>query len=63
MRYNYFMNRKDERNLTLIESSKNEVKDEVCSKTVRQTNPIIKKLIAFHNENAEKFSVKDLFKK
>lgn len=54
---------KDERNLTLIESVKTEVKTETVKKMSRHTNPIMKKLVEFQHENAGKFGVKDLFRK
>lgn len=56
------MNNNDERNLTLIESAKTEVSVEKPVKTSKQTNPIAKKFLEFHNSKAEKFKVKDLFK-
>lgn len=63
MRYNDFMDNKDERNLTLIESNQVESGLETKNKTVRQTNPIAKKFLEFQNQKLNKFSVKDLFKK
>ncbi len=56
------MTQKDEKKLILLEGTKTE--EQTTHKVVpRQTNPIVKKLLQFHNENSEKFSVKDLFKK
>ncbi len=57
------MSDKDERNLKIIESAKTETKAETAVKSSRQTNPIVKKFLEFHNEKTDKFSVKDLFKK
>jgi len=57
------MKNKDERTLTVIDSIKTEVETEIVKKDSRQTNPIIKKLLEFHNEKAGKFSVKDLFRR
>lgn len=56
------MDRIEEKNFTVIEGAKT---DELSQKHVtksRQTNPIAKKLVEFHNENLKKFTVKDLFK-
>lgn len=49
----------DERHFTVIE---NEKSIEKPAKTIRQTNPIAKKFVDFHNEKSKKLSVKDLFK-
>lgn len=49
----------DKRDFTVIESE-TKVKEPV--KVTRQTNPITRKFVKFHNEKSEKFSVKDLFK-
>lgn len=57
------MKEKDERNLTVIDGVKVEEKTDTEKKASRQTNPIVKKLLEFHNESAGKFSVIDLFKK
>lgn len=57
------MSNRDERNLTVIESVKTEIKTETVKKMSRQTNPIMKKLVEFQHENAGKFGVRDLFKK
>jgi len=57
------MTKKDERNLTLIESTKIETKVDEVKKISRQTNPIAKKFVDFHFNCEHKFSVKDLFKK
>lgn len=57
------MKEKDERNLTVIDGVKVEDKIDTEKKASRQTNPIVKKLLEFHNESAGKFSVIDLFKK
>jgi len=57
------MREQDERNLTVIDGVKIEEKEETSKKVSRQTNPIMKQLLEFHNDKAEKFSVKDLFKK
>lgn len=56
------MTQKDEKKLILLEGT--ETEEKTPHKVVsRQTNPIVKKLLQFHTENSEKFSVKDLFKK
>lgn len=57
------MDDKKERKLTVIERA--EEQSDQPEKTVisHHTNPIIKKLMTFHHEKAEKLSVKDLFKK
>ena len=52
----------DKRDFTVIENQQKTTIDEPVKKTIRQTNPIAKKLVEFHNENSKKFSVKDLFK-
>ncbi len=57
------MREQDERNLTVIDGVKIEEKKETSKKVSRQTNPIMKQLLEFHNDKVEKFSVKDLFKK
>lgn len=57
------MNQNDERNLTLIETTKTETTVEPTTKKVRQSNPITKKFLEFHNDKVEKFTVKDLFRK
>ena len=56
------MDKIEEKNFTVIEGAKT---DELSQKHLtksRQTNPIAKKLVEFHNENLKKFTVKDLFK-
>jgi len=55
------MDDKNERELRLIERT-DEVKPEKTV-TSHHTNPIMKKLMAFHLEKASKLTVKDLFKK
>lgn len=57
------MREQDERNLTVIDGVKTEDKTETVKTVSRQTNPIMKQLLEFHNDKCEKFSVKDLFKK
>lgn len=57
------MREQDERNLTVIDGVKIEEKKETAKTVSRQTNPIIKQLLEFHNDKCEKFSVKDLFRK
>ncbi len=57
------MNDKDERNLTLIKSTRVDNDVETAKKTLRHTNPIAKKFLDFHFSEEHKFSVKDLFKK
>ena len=57
------MDKKDERNLRIIETSKPEEKVENVVKPTYQDNHILKKLLKFHNEGVEKFSVLDLFRK
>lgn len=54
----------DKRKLTLIENeTKIDEKKKETKKPSRQTNPIAKKMMEFHQEQVGKFSVKDLFKK
>lgn len=54
----------EKRDLTVIENrSLTDKAPEVKTKMKLQTNPIVKKLVTFHNEKAETFTVKDLFKK
>ncbi len=54
----------DKRDLTVIENKTVKEKPaEVKKKTQLQTNPIVKKMIAYHQEKVENFGVKDLFKK
>ncbi len=48
----------DKRDLTVIENT--QITEKVEKKTSRQTNPIAKKFVEFHNEK-EKLRVKDLF--
>ena len=57
------MTEHEKRNLTVIDGIKTEEKIEPAKKVSHQTNPIMKKLLEFHNVRAGKFSVKDLFKK
>lgn len=57
------MREQDERKLTVIDGTKTEEMNEAVKKVSRQTNPIMKQLLEFHNDNSKKFSVKDLFKK
>ncbi len=57
------MKEQDERKLTVIDGVKIEEDAKPVKKVSRHTNPIVKKLLEFHNESAGKFSVKDLFKK
>ena len=57
------MSKQDERNLTLIESTKVETDVEAEKRSLRQTNPIAKKFLDFHFSEDHKFSVKDLFKR
>lgn len=53
----------DKRDLTVIENkSMAEKSSEVKNRRKLQTNPIVKKFVEFHNEKAESFTVKDLFK-
>lgn len=52
----------DKRDFTVIEN-KTQIDEKHSEKPIsRQTNPIAKKFLKFHNEKPEKFSVKDLFK-
>ncbi len=53
----------DKRDLTLIENQTKVEEKTSEKKVLRQTNPIAKKFVEFHQENLSKFSVKDLFKK
>lgn len=53
----------DKREFTVIENKVNTDEKKLEKKVSRQTNPIAKKFLEFHNENIGKFSVKDLFKK
>lgn len=57
------MDDKKERKLKVIERT--EDVEQQSEKTVKShhTNPIMKKLAAFHLEKTSKFSVKDLFKR
>lgn len=57
------MDDKKERILTVIERQEEAEAKPVKTETSHHTNPIMKKLMAFHHEKASKFSVKDLFKK
>ena len=57
------MSKRDERNLTLIESTKVETEAKTEKKSSRQTNPMQKKFVEFHLDKAGKFGVKDLFKR
>ncbi len=57
------MTEHEKRNLTVIDGIKTEEKIEPAKKVSHHTNPIMKKLLEFHNVRAGKFSVKDLFKK
>lgn len=57
------MDDKKERNLTVIERHEEAEVKPVKTETSHHTNPIMKKLMAFHYEKPSKFSVKDLFKK
>lgn len=57
------MSNRDERNLTLIQSTKVETEAKTEKESSRQTNPMQKKFVEFHHDKAEKFSVKDLFKR
>lgn len=57
------MDENKERKLTVIENTETEVKPVEKQTILRQTNPIVKKLLSFRHEKASKFSVKDLFKK
>ena len=57
------MSKQDERNLTLIESTKVETDVEAEKRSLRQTNPIANKFLDFHFSEDHKFSVKDLFKR
>ena len=57
------MDDKKERNLTVIERTEESEKKLSTPETSHHTNPIMKKLMAFHSEKPSKFSVKDLFKK
>ena len=52
----------DKRDFTVIENKNKIEKKKVEKPTSRQTNPIAKKFLEFHNENLGKFNVKDLFK-
>ena len=57
------MTEHEKRNLTVIDGIKTEEKIKNKKKVSHHTNPIMKKLLEFHNVRAGKFSVKDLFKK
>ena len=50
----------DRRDFTVIENKEKE--REAVKKAIRQTNPIVKNFVQFHNEKTNKFSVKDIFK-
>ncbi len=51
-----------ERNLRVIERKAAETPAETTSEPKHQTNPIVQKLLKFHQENKKNFSVVDLFK-
>ncbi len=53
----------DKRDFTVIENKTKTEEKQAEKKVSRQTNPIAKKFLEFHNEKLDKFSVKDLFKK
>lgn len=54
----------DKKEFTVIENNAaSDIKHEKDVKAKHQTNPIVKKLVKFHLEKAETFSVIDLFKK
>lgn len=50
----------DKRDLTVIENT--QITEKIEKKSSRQTNPIAKKFVEFHNEH-KNFSVKELFKR
>lgn len=52
----------DRRDFTVIENDAKTKIEKEPKAVLRQTNPIAKKFVEFHNEK-EKFSVKKLFKK
>lgn len=56
------MDENKERNLTLIDNTKTGKEADKEQKPLRQTNPIVGKMVEFHHEKV-KFSVKDIFKK
>ena len=57
----YFM---DKRDFTVIENkAMTETEAKPQEKKLLHTNPIIKKMVKFHFDKVESFSVKDLFKK
>ncbi len=48
---------------TVIENTKTDEVEKVSkSSAIRHTNPIMKKMLEFHQEKAGKFSIRDLFK-
>ena len=48
---------------TVIENTKTDEGEKVSkSSAIRHTNPIMKKMLEFHQEKAGKFSIRDLFK-
>lgn len=60
------MNEKKRYNMTLIEKTADtlsEVEERYEKHIAKQTNPIMRKLVVFRQENLANFSVKDLFKK
>lgn len=60
------MSEKKRTNLTLLEKTFEALSEQetLTDKTVnKQTNPIMRKMVVFRQENIGKFTVKDLFKK
>lgn len=53
----------DKREFRVIENKTDIVEKQAGKKVSRQTNPIAKKFLEFHNKDIGKFSVKDLFRK
>ena len=51
-----------ERKLRAIEQKPAEIPATTKSESKHQTNPIVQKLLKFHQENKKNFSVVDLFK-
>lgn len=48
---------------TVIENTKTDEVEKISkSSAIRHTNPIMKKMLEFHQEKAGKFSIRDLFK-
>lgn len=56
------MREEEKQRLTVIEKTDTKKSEKIAVHS-HQTNPIIKRLLAFRQENPIKFSVKDLFRR